>query len=615
MTDRTADSTESDGDGAAAYLLAVRTAWVAGVFSVVVAGMLLAGFTFRQGKDPLDSQKYLAMKANLRASPDDDALKQDIRALDLNLRRDYFRLRRFTELGTWLLLGGTLVFLAAAKTTSVLRRKLPSPGPHPGPVDRDTRRAGFARVAVAVVAAFVAGTVFGLAVGYRPVLPERAEDLPAEAPPERPERKTPPGEGPVEPAAEQPAEPPLAEGDLANWPRFRGPGGLGVSDAKDLPTAWNDAKGEGIRWKTAVPLPGNNSPVVWQTRIFLSGATEEKREVYCFDADSGEVLWQKPVPPTPEGSGEPPEVMEDTGFAASTMATDGRRAFAIFPNGDVTAFDFEGNNLWTRGFGVPENSYGHASSLALHEELLLVQMDQGGKKDKLSKLLALDVATGKTVWETPREVPSSWTTPIVIRVGDRPQIITAANPFVIAYNPGDGREIWRAKYLDMDVGPSPTFADGIVYVANDFPGLAAIKADGTGDVTETNILWEGEDGLPNTASPLVTGEFVLLATTDGMLTCYDAKEGTFLWDKEFLDTVFQSSPSLAEGRVYLFGGVEVEQGDDWVKKGKAWVLEVDRDGAEEIGTGDFEEGCVTSPAFQDGRIYIRGKQHLFCIGQ
>ena len=109
----------------------------------------------------------------------------------------------------------------------------------------------------------------------------------------------------------------------------------------------------------------NNSPVVWGDRVFLSGATDRRRAVYCFDAENGDMLWMKGLPATPEGSGEPPEVMEDTGYAAPTTTTDGRRVFAVFANGDVVALDFEGNQLWIRGLGIPENAYGHAASLAM----------------------------------------------------------------------------------------------------------------------------------------------------------------------------------------------------------------------------------------------------------
>jgi len=203
----------------------------------------------------------------------------------------------------------------------------------------------------------------------------------------------------------------------------------------------------------------------------------------------------------------------------------------------------------------------------------------------------------------------------VIRHAGRDQIITSADPWVIAYDPAEGAEIWRAKCLRQDVGPSPTFAAGVVYVVSEFPYLSAIRADGEGDVTETHVLWTAEDGLPDTSSPLATDEYVFLLASYGTLTCYDAKGGKLLWEEDF-DASFSSSPSLAGNRVYLFGEVEEQDGGgDWVEKSKAWVVQPDRNGCKTISQSNLEEGCVTSPAFQDGRIYIRGKKHLFCIGR
>jgi outer membrane protein assembly factor BamB len=296
--------------------------------------------------------------------------------------------------------------------------------------------------------------------------------------------------------------------------------------------------------------------------------------------------------------------MEDTGFAAPTAAVDGRLVYAMFASGDVAAFDLDGRLAWARSLGVPENAYGHAASLATHENLLFVQFDQGSAKDDKSKMLALDVATGKTVWEVARDVSNSWPSPAVVQVADgSKQLLTCSDPWVIAYNPADGTEIWRSESLEGDVGPSPVYADGVVYVANEFPGISAIRGDGSGDVTESHVLWEGEDDVPDTASPLATSQYLLVAASYGILACYSAKEGELLWEEEFDMATFTSSPSLAEGRVYLFD-----------LEGKAWVVEPGPESCKRIAEANLAEECVTSPAFREGRLYIRGKEHLFCIG-
>lgn len=385
------------------------------------------------------------------------------------------------------------------------------------------------------------------------------------------------------------------------WPRFRGPGGLGISAYANVPVSWDGRSGKNILWKSPVPLPGNNSPVVWGDRVFLSGADETRREVYCFDAGNGDLLWRKGVPGTPESTRRVPKVFKDTGLAAPTVTTDGRHVFAIFANGDVAAFGHDGRLAWSRSLGIPENRYGHASSLVMVRDRLLVQLDQGEVEAGKSRLIALGAADGRILWETRRPVGDSWPTPIVISVGGKPQIVTAAAPCVIAYAP-DGNEIWRARCLRHDVGPSPTFAGGRVFVANEFPALSAIRADGGGDVTETGILWQAEDGLPDTSSPLATPRHVFLLASYGVLTCYDAENGEWLWDEEF-DSAFVSSPSLVGTRLYLVG-----------RKGEAWVVEPRADGCERVAEAHLGEECVTTPAFQDGRMYLRGKEHLFCIG-
>jgi outer membrane protein assembly factor BamB len=386
------------------------------------------------------------------------------------------------------------------------------------------------------------------------------------------------------------------------WPRFRGPDGSGVSAFAKVPETWDGAAGKNIVWKIPVPLPGNNSPVVWGKRVFLSGADKTHREVFCFDVDGGKLLWQQSVPGTPQSTARPPKVNDDTGYAASTMATDGRRVFAIFANGDMAAFDMAGKLAWSKSLGMPENTYGYATSLCTYKNLLLVQFDQGSSKSPKSKLFAFDSATGNTVWQVDRAVPNSWSSPIVIRNGEQDQIITAADPWVIAYNPADGAVLWQARCLRTDIGPSAVFADGKVYVANDNSVLSAIRADGKGDVTATHIAWKGEDGMPDTASPLATKEYVFLLATFGSLTCYDAEKGEMLWTED-IDGTFSASPVLAGNRLYLQS-----------KEGKAYVIEPDREKCKRIGEAELGEECVTSPAFQEGRIYLRGKDHLFCIG-
>jgi len=635
------------------YRVAAGTAMVAAVFSVIVSMLLIFDYVRRQGDDPQEVAALKTLKAALKQAPANDKLndklKEHIQKLDLQLNTELRDQHRFAALGGLLLLGGVVVFLGSAIAAATLRRRAPMPGAHAPPPDLDMKTARVGSWMVGVLAAVLVLLVIGLNLLHQSPLSQSEEELLAPSkdpkPESGPDNGDPPPVTPKEPpptASTDPYEPPPAEEIARWWPRFRGPGGSGHSQYTDVPTTWNAATGENIRWKTPVPLPGNSSPVVWGDRVFLSGATKDKRQVYCFDAKDGKLLWQRDI--TAEAARlrrelkaaintedyekaveiieqiKPPTFFQDTGYAAPTVAADGHNVFAIFASGDIAAVNFNGAIAWQRTLGTPENSYGHASSLAMYKNLVLVQFDQGTKKQRKSKLLALNAANGETVWQVDREVPHSWSSPIVVGAAGRQQLLTAADPWVIAYNPADGKELWRANCLRQDVGPSPVCQEDVVFVAVEYRIASAIRADGSGDVTDTHILWQGEDGLPDTCSPLATGEFLFLVAAD-TLTCYDIKTGKMLWEeyKTFKDATFTSSPSLVGNRLYLIAKGEEMDPEDGEEKPrfvqKSFVVEPNRDGCKLIGEATLGEECVTSPAFQQGCFYLRGKDNLYCIGK
>ena len=534
--------------------------------------------------------------------------------------------------GAGLLLAGMIVALVAGRWAATLKRPLPMPSGEAARIDVDERISRIGRWAVAALTTRdhrgrrvhggqrtqrPARTANELAARYpAPPLPDEVETpvgvLPGNGngPTLDPIGPKPDGSNGEEPVNGDNATAPDAQtvpdsgtiaGQLAPFPRA--PGRRRITVRRSA-SEWDGQSGDGIVWKTAVPLPGNNSPVVWKDRVFLTGATQEKREVYCFSTDTGEILWTYEADGSPESTAAPPKINEGTGYAAPTAVTDGHCVFAMFANGDVVAVEADGTPRWARSMGIPVNCYGHASSLAMYRDRLIIQFDQALKKEKKSRLLALDAASGETVWETPREVPNSWPTPIVIEHEQVWQIITGADPWLIAYTADDGKELWRAKRLQADVGPSPVYHDGIVYAANEFPNMSATRAGGTGDVTESHLKWEADYGVPDCCSPLVTDDFVLLVASYGTVTCYDRKTGDSepLWEEDF-DGSFTSSPSLAGGLVYLFS-----------EEGQCWIVEPTRDECKRVAENELGEECVTSPAFQDGRLYIRGKKSLFCLG-
>jgi len=585
------DKTKDSEPTKAWYQAAVGTTVVAGVFSLIICALLVSNYFQSKVSDPLDSKELGELKATLLRKPKDDSIKEQIRTQDLQLRKEYFRRRKFSARGSYLLLGGIVVFLIGIKSAAVYRKKLPMPQAKSDEQGQEARTAMMARWSVATLGLVVGGAALVLAVISGSGLTRKS----LQAALERDDSIAAPATAEV--------HYPSQEEIKKNWPRFRGPGGLGISAYTNVPSFWNGETGEGILWKTPVPLPGENSPVVWGNRVFLTGAIEEKRNVYCFDAESGDLLWQRAVENIPRSPSEPLEVMEDTGYAAPTAVTDDQRVYAIFANGDIACFDFEGKPVWAKNLGKPENMYGHSSSLAMYQNLLLVLFDQGvDAEEGLSELMALEALSGRTVWQTERPVPNSWASPIIINTGTREEIITCGNPWVIAYNPATGKELWRAECLDGDVAPSPVFVDGLVFAVNDYAYLAAIRPDGEGNVTETHIVWRAEDGLPDICSPLSNGELVFLLATYGILTCYDAKDGKMVLEQDF-ETSFKASPSLVGDRVYLMS-----------EEGVMFIFAADRE-YKELGRAELGEAVNTCPAFMDGRIYIRGKEHLYCIGQ
>ncbi len=243
---------------------------------------------------------------------------------------------------------------------------------------------------------------------------------------------------------------PRAEEEIAkSWPRFRGPGGLGISAYANVPETWDGKSGKGIVWKTPVPLPGNNSPVVWGSRVFLSGADQRRREVYCFDADGGKLLWRQAVPGTPAEHGP---AAEGEGITRATRPRPRPRTAAASSPSSPTATwppstspaNWPGRRAW----GCPRTATVTPPRCLTYKNVLLVQFDQGSSRAPKSRLLALDSATGRLVWQVARPVPNSWSTPIVVDVAGRKQIITAADPWVIAYDAADGNGNLAGEVLE-----------------------------------------------------------------------------------------------------------------------------------------------------------------------
>ncbi|MFH1718350.1 MAG: PQQ-binding-like beta-propeller repeat protein [Planctomycetota bacterium] len=571
------DTTSEHGRAISAWhRSAVATAIVAGAFSAIVCVFLVLNYGRSRIVDSEQELKLTNLRSESRSRPDDEQLLSQIRELDLQIRRQRILAVDRSRKGGYLLLGGVVVLLASLKLSDSFKKKLPNLQLLAFKPGEQVREATFARWAVTAGLVILGSGALLLAIRPQIDFGDAATG------------------GASGPSAEQLAK---------SWSGFRGPGGLGISTHTNVPVKWDGKTGEGILWKTKVPLPGHNSPVVCGDRVFLSGGDPNELAVFCFDANSGRLLWTGEVTRVPLKDGEEPlEPMEDTGFAAPTVATDGKRVYAIFVTGDVGCFDFNGKKVWEKSLGIPDSAYGYASSLAIYRNTLLIQFDQGGREDEKSVLMAVDGFSGEIVWQTKRPVGNSWSSPTVVSVGEQFQILTCADPWVIAYDPTNGTEIWRANCLAGDIAPSPIYASGFVFVIEPYSKLVAIRADGRGDVTETHIAWSMEEGGPDICSPVSDGERIFMLGSDGLLSCFKVSDGAKVWEED-LREFFLASPSLVGNNLYLL-----------TEKGVMFIAEA---GAEykELAKCELGEECHASPAFADGRIYIRGVENLYCIGE
>jgi outer membrane protein assembly factor BamB len=584
-----------------AYQVIKGVGMVSGVFALVVCALLIANNLSIKKTDPIHSPALQKLVEELKTNPNDEALREEIRELDQIARRAFFTSQHFNRLAIYLLVGGLVVMVVAFKSLEVFKTAPPFPD-STAPREDIVENARWARKSITAVGLVLVGFALMIALPWESNLDIPEAELaggtdPAAGDADGEAVGTPiPAVPPVEskPAAPADAEPVAsAEQRLKNWPGFLGPRS-GHAEAKGLPTEWNGETGEGIKWKTKIPLPGFNSPIIWEGKIFLSGADEKKREVYCVDAASGKMIWQKAVANIPGSPSEEesPDVSDDTGYAAATMATDGVRVFAIFSNGDLAAFDFEGEQVWAKNMGVPENPYGYSSSLVVYGNLLLVQYD----REEDSFVTGLDVASGKEQWKTARDFGPSWSSPALIETKEGTQLVLAADPMVVSYDPKNGKELWRVECLEGgEIAPTPVYANGLLYVAADYVKVAAI------DVAKHEVAWEATDMIPGISTPLVVGDYLIGGLGDGGMVCYHAKTGEEVWTED-TDEGFYASPILAEGRIYLAD--------------RAGTMHIFAPGAEykSLGTPSLGEVIVSTVVAMGDTLYLRGLNNLYRIG-
>lgn len=603
--------------------LAQRIAWIAAGFALIMAVLLIANFVQTSLNDPIDNKTIPALVKRLSQSPGDETLKAEIRAFDLMARKAYFTSQWQLRTGIYLMFLGVIISILAVRFVLSAKSKLNEIDSVEKVNELDKAVAqkwviyvGAGLIVLALASGFLSSNSLKKYMVDENIVVQEEQPAEISAPAQTQQVSAPADsaassvniavtENPVVtdvPAANAetatvhataPAGIPTLAQLKANYPFFRGAEGIGVASQKNTPTDWNGAGGKNVVWKVKVPKSGFSSPIIWGNQLFVTGADAQARMVYCYDKNTGKLMWEASADNIQGSPASAPKVTADTGLAAPTMATDGRAVFAIFATGDVIVLDMSGKRLWARNLGVPDNHYGHGSSLIIYKDKLLIQYDT----NRSGKLMALDTQTGTTAWETARSSKISWSSPILVNTGSRTEVILTTNPNVNGYDPQTGKELWNIACLSGEVGPSAGYADGMVFAANEYAKLVGIKIGGG----TPEIAWEADEYLPEVSSPLAVNGLLYIATTYGVFACLDAKTGEKLWEQEYGDS-FYSSPVYADGKVYI---TDMSGKTHIVKATKEYQL---------VGTPELGEKAVCSPVFQDGRVYLRGMNNLYCLG-
>jgi len=384
-----------------------------------------------------------------------------------------------------------------------------------------------------------------------------------------------------------------------NWPMWRGPRLDGSAAGQGYPVAVN---ADTVTWKTPLRGLGHASPIVWEDKVFTVScdADKEERLLICVDRATGKVLWESVVLKSPlEGK------HRLNSHASSTPATDGTRVYTAFLDGDevvVSAFDFSGKKVWEQRPGTFASKHGFSSSPILYEGRVIVNCDHDGD----GYMVALGAEDGSEKWRIDRPNKTrSYCVPLIRELAGRPQMVLSGTKCVASYDPRDGKEIWRID------GPTEQFVaslvhhekSGLLFMTGGFPEhhILAIRPDGTGNVTDTHIVWRTNQGVAYVPSPVVAGDFFFSVSDSGVLHFFDVLTGDIYWTERTRE--HHASLAVAEGNVYLindFGTLRV------VRPGKSLQL---------LAESELGEKVFASPAFSQGQIWVRGETSLICLGQ
>ena len=386
----------------------------------------------------------------------------------------------------------------------------------------------------------------------------------------------------------------------AQWPEFRGPTGQGHSSEAGLPLEWSETRN--VVWKVPVRGRGWSSPVISNGRVWLTTAVAEKGgaslRAIAFDVETGRELLNVEVFRLSNGNLKNAK----NSHASPTPILDGNRVYVHFGGDGTAALDAStGAIVWSKKFPYA-SQHGSGGSPALHGDRLIFSGD--GHYE--AWVIALDTRTGAVKWKTERRKPfdQAYTTPLVISVNGRDQVVSVGAYRAAAYDAETGSEVWIVQYEDgFSNVPRPVFAHGLVFITTGFfqPAVLAVRADGKGDVTGTHVAWSTTRGAPFTPSPIAVGDELYILSDLGVLSCVDAKTGKLHWQQR-IDGNYSASPVYADGRIYFLS-----------EEGVATVIAPGTT-FQKLAVNELDGATLASMAVAHGSIFIRSLTHLYRIG-
>ncbi len=399
-----------------------------------------------------------------------------------------------------------------------------------------------------------------------------------------------------------------------DWPAFRGPHGDGISTESDFPTTWGPD--QNIQWKVPLPAPSNGSPIVSNGRVFVTLAEGEgrRRSLYCFDRRNGRQLWVRTVE---FDKAEPTHATNPQG--STTPATDGKIVVVWHNSAGLVAYDFTGQQLWSRDLGEFQHMWGHGGSPVIHQDRVYLNCGPG----KRVFVTALNLHDGSTVWEQDEPQDSdvsdargdgaykgSWTTPVVARVRGEDQLICTMPTRVIGYDLATGKILWTCDGIRGPRGDlaysSPMIEDDFCVAIAGFEGPSiGFRLGEKGNITESSGRWQVEKNPQNIGTGIFAGGHIyrVNASPGPLIDCLDAATGKTVW----------RGPRGGAGwaSIVMAGNLLFATNQD----ATTYVFKRDPKQYEEVAQNKLDETCNATPALSDGQIFIRTHAHLYCVGQ